>query len=142
LPDTAAPRSGAAFDRAVEAVSDVVVRTEAANLFVTRRHDPHCDHEAAAALADEVRLRHPTVGLWAYPVWGWHLPSADEIVAPSPSGCRVHVTEVMAIKRHAIAAHASQMTNLINDDPDGFRFNETTLASFLGSYEYFIGIPA
>src|SRR5215813_8407340 len=45
-----------------------------ANLFVTWRHDPHCDHEATAVLAKKVRRRHPKIRLWAYPVWGWHLP--------------------------------------------------------------------
>jgi LmbE family N-acetylglucosaminyl deacetylase len=142
LPDTAAPRAGPAFDKAAAAIGEIITRTKAANLFVTWRHDPHCDHEATALLADDVRRRHPTIRLWAYPVWGWHLPATDQIAAPAPSGCRVDVMDVMAIKRNAIAAHASQMTNLINDDPDGFRFNEATLAPFLGPYEYFIEVPA
>jgi LmbE family N-acetylglucosaminyl deacetylase len=142
LPDTAAPRSGPAFDRAVAAVGDIVRETNAGSLFVTWRHDPHCDHEAAALLAGEVRRRCPTIRLWAYPVWGWHLPARDEVTTCPPSGCRVDVTTVMAVKREAIAAHTSQMTDLIDDDPDGFRFDATTLAPFLGPYEYFIEIPA
>jgi LmbE family N-acetylglucosaminyl deacetylase len=142
LPDSAAPKCGSAFDRAAATVSEIVTITSAASLFVTWRHDPHCDHEAAGVLADEVRRRHPKIRLWAYPVWGWHLSPKDEVTAPSPSGYRVDVTEVMAIKRDAIAAHASQMTDLIKDDPDGFRFNETTLAPFLSPYEYFIEISA
>lgn len=142
LPDTAAPRHGPAFDVAATAVSEMIARSNAANLFVTWRHDPHCDHEASAMLADEVRRRHPKVRLWAYPVWGWHLPPEHDLNAPPPSGCRINVTDVLAFKRDAIAAHASQMTDLIHDDPEGFRFNETMLAPFVGHHEYFIEIPA
>ena len=141
LPDTAAPRCGLAFDTAAATVSEIVSRAKAANLFVTWRHDPHCDHEAAALLADEVRRRHPSIRLWAYPVWGWHLTAGNEVNASAPNGCRVDVSDVIAIKRAAIAAHASQMTNLITDDPDGFRFDKATLAPFVGAFEYFIEIP-
>ena len=142
LPDTAAPRHGPVFDVAATAISEMIARLNAANLFVTWRHDPHCDHEAAALLADEVRRRHPKVRLWAYPVWGWHLPPDHDLNAPPPSGCRIDVTDVLAVKRDAIAAHASQMTDLIRDDPEGFRFDETMLAPFVGRHEYFIEIPA
>jgi LmbE family N-acetylglucosaminyl deacetylase len=142
FPDTAVPRRGPAFDRAAAIVCEIVTMTRATSLFVTWRNDPHCDHEATALLAEEVRCRNPMLRLWAYPIWGWHLPPTEEIYAPLPCGCRVDVTAVMAIKRKAISAHASQMTDLIDDDPDGFRFNAATLAPFLRSYEYFIEIPA
>ena len=33
------------------------------------------------------------------------------------------------------------MTDLIDDDPDGFRFDDRLLAPFLGQYEYFIEVP-
>ncbi len=142
LPDTAAPKAGPAFDAAVTTVDGIVARAGAASLFVTWRDDPHCDHEAAALMAEEVRRRRPDIALWAYPVWGWHLKPTAEISAPSPRGYRVDVTEVAAAKRAAIAAHASQMTDLIADDPSGFRFDATTLAPFTGRYEYFIEVAA
>jgi LmbE family N-acetylglucosaminyl deacetylase len=141
LPDTAAPRCGPVFDRAAAAVSKIVDMTRAESLFVTWRHDPHCDHEAAAILAEDVRRRHPSIRLWAYPVWGWHLAATADVTAPPPHGCRVDITEVTAIKRAAIDAHVSQMTDLIADDPEGFRLHEETLAPFLGRYEYFIEVP-
>jgi LmbE family N-acetylglucosaminyl deacetylase len=141
LPDTGAPKAGAAFEGAAAVVSEIVARTGAVSLFATWRHDPHGDHEATAMLAEEVRRRHPSTRLWAYPVWGWHLAPADEIRAPAPQGCRVDVTEVIAAKRDAIAAHASQMTDLIHDDPEGFRFDATLLAPFTGRYEHFIEVP-
>ena len=40
-------------------------------------------------------------------------------------------------KRRAIAAHRSQTTDLIDDDPDGFRFTPSGLARFDLQYEFF-----
>lgn len=34
-------------------------------------------------------------------------------------------------------AHRSQMTDLIDDDPTGFRFTEETISPFLDQYEFF-----
>ena len=104
-------------------------------------HDPHCDHEAAGRLARLVRARQPRLKLWSYPVWGWHLPASHVLDIPPPEGLRLPVSDVLGQKRAAIDAHISQMTNLIDDDPDGFRFNTQTLAPFLRSFEYYIEVP-
>ena len=118
-----------------------VEQAGAASLFVTWASDPHCDHEAAALMAKAVRRRCPSVVLWAYPVWGWHLPPTKEIVEVTPRGNRIDITEVHAAKRAAIDAHVSQMTELIADDPQGFRFTTETLAPFLSPFEFFIEMP-
>lgn len=142
LPDAAAPTSGADFDKAVAATAEIVVSWGARSMFVTWKHDPHCDHEAAAHLAEVIRCRHPFLKVWSYPVWGWHLPASQTIPVRAPHGMRLAIDEVLPQKRSAIAAHASQMTDLIDDDPDGFRFTAETLAPFLGSYEYYVEVPS
>ena len=142
LRDTAAPTGGPAFDRAVASVSDVVEATGAAALFVTWDGDPHCDHKAASLLTLGVRRRHPSLRLWAYPVWGWHLPADEDVAEQQPRGYRIDISSVSATKRAAIAAHVSQMTDLIADDPEGFRFNEDMLTPFLGPFEYFLEMSA
>jgi LmbE family N-acetylglucosaminyl deacetylase len=141
LPDTMAPTSGPRFDAAVEAVMKVLGRSEAAMLFVTWEGDPHCDHQASAELAKTLRRKSPGLELWAYPIWGWHLEAGAEIPHPAPKAFRIDIARYSERKRYAIAAHASQMTDLISDDPEGFRFDETSLAPFLGQYEYFIKVP-
>lgn len=140
FPDTTAPLAGPDFDTAVLTISNIVAATRAQSLFVTWRFDPHCDHEAAAALAEAVRKRRPYLALWAYPVWGWHLDPSTRIPVQVPEGARLAVAEVLEQKRAAIRAHVSQMTGLISDDPNGFCFTETTLAPFLLPYEYFIRV--
>lgn len=140
LPDAAAPTSGPAFEAAVVAISDACSAMRASSLFVTWDGDPHCDHVATARMAVAVRRRLPDLKLWAYPIWGWHLDPSLQLDRAPPRGFRLDITQHQQSKRVAIAAHASQMTDLIDDDPEGFRFTEATLAPFLGSFEYFIEV--
>jgi LmbE family N-acetylglucosaminyl deacetylase len=141
LPDTRAPKSGPLFEAAVETTVGVIRRSGADTLFVTWERDPHCDHEASAELAKAVRKLCPGLKLLAYPVWGWHIDPNAETHQPDPRAFRIDISKHKARKLEAIAAHASQMTDLIRDDPDGFRFDEKSLAPFLGNYEYFIEVP-
>ena len=142
LPDASAPLDGPDFDLSVERIEAVIASIGARSLFVTWEHDPHCDHEAAAHLAKEIRIRHPQLKLWSYPVWGWHLSPSQTVSAPTPTGLRLAISHVLPQKRAAIEAHISQMTDLIDDDPDGFRFTPETLEPFLRPYEYYIEVPA
>jgi LmbE family N-acetylglucosaminyl deacetylase len=141
LPDTMAPKSGPQFDAAVEETLNVIQRSEAGALFVTWERDPHCDHEASAELARVVRRMSPGLKLWAYPIWGWHIEASADIRQPPPMASRIDISPYRDRKLEAIAAHASQMTDLISDDPKGFRFDKNSLAPFLGQYEYFIEVP-
>ncbi|PZA12876.1 PIG-L family deacetylase [Rhodopseudomonas palustris] len=138
LPDAGTPDGGPAFDAAVEAVAAICVSSGAKALFVTWDGDPHCDHQAAARIAAAVVRRLPSLALWAYPIWGWHLDPSLPLDRPKPSGLRLDIAAQLTRKRAAIAAHASQMTDLIDDDPDGFRFTTDTLAPFLGGFEHYI----
>jgi LmbE family N-acetylglucosaminyl deacetylase len=135
-PDAHAPRSGPVFDAAVRDITALMTRRGAQHLFVTWQHDPHCDHKTAAAIAQTVIQRVPGAKLWAYPIWGWHL-DPDMDLPDAPRGYRLDIAAEQAVKARAIAAHRSQMTDLIADDPEGFRFNDRTLAPFLGPFEYF-----
>jgi LmbE family N-acetylglucosaminyl deacetylase len=140
LPD-AAPLSAGDFERSAERIAEVVALIGAGALFVTWEHDPHCDHEIAARLAREVRARHPHLKLWSYPVWGWHLPASHILEGPAPKGVRLDIANVLPQKRAAIRAHVSQMTDLIDDDPTGFRFDAQALAPFLREKEHYIEVP-
>ncbi len=141
LPDTRAPTSGALFDSAVVTMEGVIRQAGAKTVFATWKHDPHCDHEATAAMASALRSHDPSLRLWAYPIWGWHLEAGAVVDTSPPKGFRLDISPWLAVKRAAISAHRSQMSDLIDDDPDGFRFTPETLAPFLGSYEYFIEVP-
>ena len=137
-PDTAAPTSGPAFDRAV---ADVAARCRGASVLLAPwRHDPHCDHEAAhlvaAAVARETGIRH-----LAYPVWGWTLLPEQELDGPAPAGVRLDIAAHLSAKRRAIAAHRSQHAGLIDDDPGGFQLAPGFLAVFERPFECFLTDP-
>ncbi|MFC2254428.1 PIG-L deacetylase family protein [Labrys portucalensis] len=138
LSDTAAPMSGTSFDQTVQRLSELVTRSGSTSLFVTWDKDPHCDHLAAARIAGAVGRSIPGLLVWHYPIWGWYLPDSEPMDRPSPDGFRFDISPWIDLKHRAIAAHASQMTKLIDDDPQGFTFSAEKLHRFLQPTEYFI----
>ena len=137
LPDAAAPTSGPAFDHAVQAIQEAAARIGADTILTPWEHDPHCDHEAAHLMAEAASQTVPAKR-WAYPVWGWTLPDDHLLHGPAPAGVRLDTTEFMPRKRQAIMSHATQYSDLIQDDPDGFRLPSSLLAVFDRPYETFI----
>lgn len=130
--DTNLPSSGEGLDRAVSRVQRLAREKNCTLLIAPWAHDPHCDHEAAAAIAAATGL--PVL---SYPVWGW-LRDADDEVAPPRGGFRLNIAPFMARKRAAIAAHESQYGNLIKDSPNGFRLPANLLEIFARPYETFL----
>jgi LmbE family N-acetylglucosaminyl deacetylase len=134
LADRFVASEGADAERAIGAIIDCVGESGAKSLFVSWRHDPHCDHEASYQIARKAQRRVHEVRLFEYVVWGHTLPPSTE-VDPIRSGFRLRID--LEKKRRAIAAHRSQTTDLIDDDPKGFRFAESGLARFDLPYEFF-----
>ena len=113
-------------------------RAPAATVFVTWVADPHPDHQAAFRIAERhaARLR---ASLYAYPVWGLTLPDGAPAGVASPC-VRLGVERVLALKRQAMALHRTQTTDLIDDDPEGFRLFPEDLARHAGPYEAFLAV--
>ncbi len=139
LRDAATPSAGPAFDAAVDAIAAQAEAVGARTLLVTWGHDPHCDHETAAAMA-RVAAERLGLRLLAYPVWGLHRPRGEAFSGPAPRGHRLDIAAAQAAKRQAIDCYASQMTRMIDDDPSAFCFEAAQLAPFLGSVETFIEV--
>jgi LmbE family N-acetylglucosaminyl deacetylase len=138
LPDRFVPHEGEQAEHAIGVIAKCVGEIGAGSVFVSWRHDPHCDHEASYQIAREVQRRVGGVRLFEYVVWGHTLPPSAEVY-PIGSGFRICIDrEALEKKRHAIAAHRSQTTPLIDDDPGGFLFSKTDLARFDLPYEYFL----
>ena len=137
LPDASVPTRGPLARDAVARIEAAADACRAGTICVTWRHDPHCDHEAAAALVDQVVARSPHRRVFAYPIWGWTLPVDADVGAP-PSGLRIDVTRHLSAKKTAIFAHKSQTSALIDDDPDGFRLDPAMIARFLEPYEIYL----
>lgn len=137
LPDGGVPSEGAEAEAAADKVAEIARAAGAGALFVTWRHDPHCDHTASAAIVDLARARLPGLAAYAYPVWGWTLPPERE-VGLAPEGFRLAVEAERAAKRRAVEAHASQVSGLIEDDPSGFQLEPAMIDRLCGPHEWYI----
>jgi LmbE family N-acetylglucosaminyl deacetylase len=136
LPDRFVSSEGEEAERAIGKIVHLVEQTGARSIFVSWRHDPHCDHEASYQIARAVQRRAGELRLFEYVVWGHTLPPSTEV--DPIDGFRIQVDpEALDKKRRAIAAHRSQTTKLIDDDPGGFLFSQIDLANFDLPYEFF-----
>jgi LmbE family N-acetylglucosaminyl deacetylase len=142
LPDSKVPLKGEVFEAATRGIVHYAREIEAASLFVTWRRDPHCDHEACNLIVRAAAKRLGAVALWAYPIWGWHIPAGETIEEALPVGVRLSIGEWLAAKREAIACHRSQTTTKIDDDPTGFVFSAAMLEPFGRPFEYFVKVDA
>lgn len=92
--------------------------------------DPHCDHEAVARLAR--RAARSDTRLAFYPIWG-RFAEGRTVARPLTA-----TAAARAAKRRALACHRSQMTALIDDDPQGFVMEDWRQAHFLDHPELII----
>ncbi len=142
LPDEYLPDSSTSgFDDAVDAVHwGLRQQCKPETLVVPWRRDGHCDHEATwqivSAAADRIKYR----GRWLeYPVWlddlggPDHYPRNDEM-----RPIQLDISEVRDLKCKAIQCHRSQVTDLISDDPGGFRMTPGMLARFESDRERYL----
>ncbi len=134
LPDRHVPASGAEADAAADAIVAAARSCAAGAVLVTWGEDPHCDHQAAAALVESARPRLGDARVYAYPIWGWTLPASMDVGGP-PRGVRLDVSRHLSAKEKAIGAHQSQTTDLIDDDPTGFRLTADMIANVLKPHE-------
>ncbi len=107
-------------------------------VFVPWRRDPHPDHRAANEIVCAVQEKSADFNIVEYPIWLWELatgadaPRADEVKV-----WRLDIAAVARQKQSAIARHKSQITDLINDDPEGFRLTPQILQHFDRTWEVY-----
>lgn len=139
-PDTEVPRHGSpAFGPAAERVGRLLTDLNPTHVLVPWRRDPHCDHRATWELCRAAVAAADPLPQWVeYPIWMWNsdrqdeMPNDDEVIA-----FRIDVTDVADQKWQAVEAHVSQLTDLIDDDPEGFRLSPAMLANFRRPWEVF-----
>jgi LmbE family N-acetylglucosaminyl deacetylase len=135
MPSVHSPDWQRATDRVV-----AVVRTFEPDLaLLPWRRDPHCDHRASWTLARSAigcARCHPLVleyAVWLEELGGpYDYPRRHEAEA-----IRFDISHALSLKRAAIAAHSTQTTALIDDDPDGFFLSPATIARLTKPTETF-----
>lgn len=137
LRDGRAPLWGPRLHAAAGRVTRYVRERGIGTICTTWLHDPHRDHVAAYRIA---RLAARAVGgrLLCYPVWGWTLSATASPPDKQIGGVRIDIAPYLPTKRRAIACHRSQMSDLIQDDPQAFRMPPEVLVYFDQPFEVFL----
>lgn len=129
----------AGFDEAVQFVADWLTETKPATVLVPWRRDPHPDHRASWQIVNQaVQQAGDRPRLLEYLIWLWELgneadmPRQDEVTV-----WRLPIESVFDQRSRAIAAHRSQVTRLIDDDPGAFYLSPELLMHFSQPRELF-----
>ncbi|MBE9118040.1 PIG-L family deacetylase [Lusitaniella coriacea LEGE 07157] len=109
-------------------------------LFVPWQHDRHRDHRATWEIVQSClqTWQQPPQQL-AYAVWGSEAAGLP-CIPPDATGWRLDIRSVESLKRQAVMAHQSQTTDLINDDPTGFRLTPTMLTNLIQPWETYLEV--
>jgi LmbE family N-acetylglucosaminyl deacetylase len=118
--DTAAPHSGPEFATAVELILGTISNYPKPVIFAPWAHDPHADHVAVHKMATKASRQLAARHL-SYLVWAWTLPPRQPLDCAPIKGWRFTSDCGKKIKARALAAYRSQVSDLIDDDPTGFR---------------------
>lgn len=124
------------FEDALRNITKMLEVIKPQSIFVPWRRDPHPDHRAAFQLINAANTQYAKV--YEYPVWLQELgedsdsPLSDEVMP-----FRINIESVLHQKLHAIDAHKSQISDLISDDPEGFKLSKEMLTQFKLTYEIF-----
>lgn len=141
LKDGSVPvKSAAGFDEAIARCLAYLATIAPATILLPWRRDPHPDHRASWELI-YTAMAHLRLSprLVEYPIWDWD--SAQRGDAPAigeVTAWRLDISAVLPQKLQAIAAYRSQTTDLIDDDPEGFRLTPEMLAHFAHPWELFL----
>jgi LmbE family N-acetylglucosaminyl deacetylase len=103
-----------AFERSRRRLAAICRQCRVDALAVTAHHEPHCDHEAAYALARAVaQTAMRTIKVFEYVVWAEVSPSAGYLALRTPP-------MPLGLRSQALAAHRSQLTPQFGE---GFRLS-------------------
>lgn len=141
MKDSQLPHSGSEdFESAVQTFTEMLSRLQPETIFVPWERDPHQDHRATWQITDQAMKRVGfTIRRLEYFIWLWERASADDL--PTSKDGKIWQADIASAKdykKSAIAAHVSQTTSLIDDDPEGFMLSPEVLAHFDSDTEIFL----
>jgi LmbE family N-acetylglucosaminyl deacetylase len=109
LPDRSVPSAGDEFDAIVRALTSMLCLDAIGTIVTTTDDDPHPDHKAACRIAQAAAER-SGAKLLCFPVWTWRTPRNRSVLNRVLHGSRLDVRPQLALKRAALAAHATQVS--------------------------------
>lgn len=149
LPDGAVPHLSLPGDRSDEPATQAALelcqiylrQKVPQTIFLPYQFDPHRDHRASWKLMQGAIASLPQPPrLIEYPIWDWDSRQRRPL-AGGYRAWRLDVAPQVALKRKAIDCYRSQTTDLIHDDPTGFRLSPELIANFLNPWEIYFEPP-
>lgn len=140
LPDGNLPSFGDdRFAEAVDRCAGVFQIAQPSTVLVPWRRDPHRDHRATWELAIAAAIKTRCDARWLeYPVWLWEHGQDGDVPRSSEAAVwRLDIAAVLPLKRRAVRAYRSQITDLIDDKPARFRLSTSVLARLDQPWEVF-----
>jgi LmbE family N-acetylglucosaminyl deacetylase len=129
--------NSAEFAPAIARLQQFLKAEKPQTIFVPWRRDPHPDHRAAFQLINAAKNKNHQI--FEYPIWLYKVAESEDAPLKSEvSAFRLEINSVLEMKHYAISAHRSQLTDLINDDPNGFRLSKEVLQYFTAPFEIFL----
>ena len=109
-------------------------------VFLPWRKDPHPDHRASWQLFVTAinSLNNPPC-IIEYPIWDWDTEQRRDF-SESVKAWRLGINSVLELKRQAIAKYQSQISDLIDDDPNGFRLTPEMLPNLTQPWEIYLEV--
>jgi LmbE family N-acetylglucosaminyl deacetylase len=125
-PDAKPPKPGdPMFERTADRLAAWCRARNIRRIAVTWDGEPHCDHEAAAALAGAVADR-TTVRLYQYLVWGWTVADVARRIR-NRRAVSIDTSARRPQQRRAMACHRSQRGGRIVGAAENFRLPDFML---------------
>ncbi len=111
-------------------------------IFLPWRKDPHPDHRASWQLFTTAckRLNYKP-RIIEYPIWDWDKEQRQDF-PDSVNAWRLDISQVIELKRQAIAQYRSQISDLIDDDPEGFRLSFEMISNFTRPWEIYLEVKS
>jgi LmbE family N-acetylglucosaminyl deacetylase len=143
LPDGAVPTHNTpGFTEAATQCHTYLADGKPQTILLPWRRDPHPDHRAVSQITQAALSQ--LAGkprLLEYPVWAWERAAPEDVPQPQEARAfRLDIREAADVKQAAVAAHQSQVTHLIDDDPHGFWLSPEVLAHFARPWEVYLEV--
>ncbi|WP_461127884.1 PIG-L deacetylase family protein [Spirosoma aerophilum] len=128
------------FDKAVDFIHTLLTNLQPQTVLVPWRRDPHRDHRASWQLVNAAMAKLPHAPrLLEYLIWLWELGKEEDMPRQNEMTVwRVPIESVIEQRNQAVAAHRSQVSRMIDDDPTAFYLSPELLMHFDNPRELFL----